>query len=431
MQLDRRSFLSSGASAGLGLLAGCSLPGAAARNVKFEPQFDPAARPDFRPPVRALTRQPGNHWFGYYDKFQFDPTDRYVLGMRVGFEHRTPRPDDEIEIGMVDLAKADRWIRLGSSRAWCWQQGCMLQWRPGSATEVVWNDREDGRFVSRVYDIAAEKMRTLPAPIYTLSPDGQFGLGLDFARLQQMRPGYGYQGVADPFAAERAPTGSGIYRMDLDSGEKEMVVSLGELVARTDPKGELREAKHYFNHLLFAPDGKRFIFLHRWRPKTSRFGFRTRMLTVSATGEDLHVLDPSGHTSHFIWRDPEHVLAWTKGAEGSAFYVFRDRTSEVGCLAKAAMPRNGHCTYLPDADWILNDTYPQGARREQRVYLYHVPTGARFPLGDFHAPKTYRGEWRCDTHPRASRDGRSVVIDSPHGTGRQLYRIDLSDVLGG
>ena len=42
------------------------------------------------PPVRALTRGPKFHWFGYYDKLQFDPTSRYVLGMEVGFEHRYP-----------------------------------------------------------------------------------------------------------------------------------------------------------------------------------------------------------------------------------------------------------------------------------------------------------------------------------------------------
>ena len=33
--------------------------------------------------MRALTRGPKYHWFGYYDKLQFDPTGRYVLGMEV------------------------------------------------------------------------------------------------------------------------------------------------------------------------------------------------------------------------------------------------------------------------------------------------------------------------------------------------------------
>ena len=69
-------------------------------------------------PIRAITKGPKFHWFGYYDKLQFDPTNRYVLGMEVGFEHRSPEPDDEIRIGMIDLEDNDRWIDLGSSVSW-------------------------------------------------------------------------------------------------------------------------------------------------------------------------------------------------------------------------------------------------------------------------------------------------------------------------
>ena len=33
------------------------------------------------PPVRPITKGPKFHWFGYYDKLQFDPSSRYALGM--------------------------------------------------------------------------------------------------------------------------------------------------------------------------------------------------------------------------------------------------------------------------------------------------------------------------------------------------------------
>ncbi len=69
------------------------------------------------------------------------------------------------------------------------------------------------------------------------------------------------------------------------------------------------------------------------------------------------------------------------------------------------MTVNGHCTYLPGNQWILNDTYPD-SDRNQHLYLYHVESGRRVPLGSFHAPEAYRGEWRCDLHPRSSPDGR-------------------------
>lgn len=94
------------------------------------------------------------------------------------------------------------------------------------------------------------------------------------------------------------------------------------------------------------------------------------------------------------------------------------------------MPHNGHCTYLPGGEWILNDTYPRGPRREQEVYLYRPKTRTKLVLGRFHSPRAFRGEWRCDTHPRASRSGRQVIIDSPHrGAGRQMYLLDISKLI--
>ena len=79
-----------------------------------------------RPPLRAITRGPKFHWFGYYDKFQFDPSSRYCLGMEVDFEHRSAAADDVIRLGVIDTEKGDSWREIGAPRAWNWQQGCML-----------------------------------------------------------------------------------------------------------------------------------------------------------------------------------------------------------------------------------------------------------------------------------------------------------------
>lgn len=384
------------------------------------------------PPVRALTKPPGHHWFGYYDKLQFDPADRYALGMRVDFEHRTPRAEDRIEIGMVDTREGDRWIELGKSAAWGWQQGCMLQWRPGGTHEVVWNDREKGEYVCHVLDVESRERRTLRTPIYALAPDGRWAITADFARIQALRPGYGYVGIPDPNADVLVPEDTGVFRVDLDTGERDLVVSIARMAALEPRTPDMDGAKHYVNHLLVAPDGRRIVFLHRWRPDGGRAGFRTRMVTASPSGEELFVLDPSGHTSHFIWKDGAHVLAWTRPAgEPAGFYLFRDRTDEVAPVGAGVLTKNGHVTYVPEhPGWLLTDTYPDRERREQHPMLFHEPTGRVVPLGHFRSPAEYRGEWRCDTHPRSSRDGTRVVIDSPHGgEGRQMWEIDVAGIL--
>jgi hypothetical protein len=401
------------------------------------PHWSAVQAADELPPVRAITRGPLFHWFGYYDKLQFDPSSRYALGAQVGFEHRSPRPDDVIKVGVIDLADGDRWTELGESRAWNWQQGCMLQWLPGSRTDVIWNDRQGEQFVAHILNTKTKKRRTLPAPIYALSPDARFAVLPDFRRLNTTRPGYGYAGLADPYAEQAAPKETGIWRLDLRTGQTRLLLSFAE-IARAPYKAGVTYAndpaksKHWFNHLLYSTDGKRFLFLHRWRELGQQVSrpFSTRMFTCNIEGGDLYVVDPYGKTSHFIWRDPEHICAWAwHPSHGEKFYLFRDRTDKVEVVGPDVMTVNGHNTYLPGNEWILNDTYPD-KERLQHPYLYHVATGRRAPLGHFYSPPQYTGEWRCDTHPRFSPDGKKVVIDSPHAGGRQMYLIDISKARG-
>ena len=420
-------------------LAGTSLAGLASQPFLHSVRGAETGPLETFVPTRAITRGPLNHWFGYYDKREFDPTGRYVLSNETSFEGRAPTGDDSINVGYVDTQYHDTWYPIGQSRAWGWQQGCMLQWVGGRGQTVLWNDREGDSFVCRLFSIADRSTRTIPRPIYTVSPDGRFGLSVDFSRIDNLRPGYGYDGLADPNVAQRAPQDSGIWRVDLETGEDELIVSLADVASIPWPDGQQHtEAWHYFNHLLINPSGTRFIVLHRYRPKfdpaTRQFegNFVTRMFTANVDGSDRFVLDPSGFTSHFIWKNDHQVTMWTKPEGNQAgFYQFTDKTREVIPVGHDKMPTNGHNTYLPDpyGDWILNDTYPDKQTSRQTVYLYHVPSGRRFDLGHFPSPPAYRGEWRCDTHPRSSDDGTVVAIDSPHDGGRQVYLLDIRQVL--
>jgi hypothetical protein len=392
-------------------------------------------------PSRPITKGPQFHWFGYYDKLQFDPTSRYVLGMQVDFEHRSPRPDDEIRLGFIDLQDNDRWTEIGRTKAWNWQQGCMLQWLPGSKSEVIWNDRRPNNqgFYSVICDIKTGRRRQIDAPVYTLSPNGQWAIGCDFRRLNDTRPGYGYAGVPDPNFANPAPNDSGIWRVDLKTGGTKLLFSLQDALDVPQPPGDWKyspwnQSKHWFNHLLIAPGGKRFIFLHRWRGPAEKASFATRMFTLDADGRNPYVIDPYGRTSHFVWRDARSIMAWawhpSLGKE--RFYLYHDRTRHVEAVGADVMTVNGHNTYLKGAKWILNDTYPD-KERLQTVYVYEIATGRRVDLGKFLSPKPYTGEWRCDTHPRSSPNGKLVCIDSPHphqgwAGGRQMHLLDISQL---
>ena len=389
--------------------------------------------------IVKLTAGPKQHWFGYYDKLQLDPTGRYVLVAQVDTIHRSPTENDGLVIGMIDLHDNNKWIPLGESHAWGWQQGCMLQWIPNSKEEIIWNDLEDGKFVSHILNVFTKEKRTLPKAVYTLSNDGSFALGTEFNRIQKLRPGYGYAGVPDPFENNRHPDEIGLYKMDLKTGRSELLISIDEMAGQEHQGESLSGYWHWFNHILISPDDQRFIFLHRWRKEKENgtnkatSGFITRMITADLDGGNHYILDPSGYTSHFIWKNPNEVCMWTKPlGKDSGFYSFTDRTDSIVPVGAGIMTANGHNTYVngTSGEWILNDTYPQGEDRLQELYLYHVPTKKKVSLGKFHEPLKYKSEVRCDLHPRNSRDGNFVFFDSTHGgDGRQLYMVDISQII--
>jgi hypothetical protein len=180
--------------------------------------------------------------------------------------------------------------------------------------------------------------------------------------------------------------------------------------------------------LLCSPNGKRFIFLHRWTQPGG--GQLSRMFTAALDGSDLRIVIPNGFVSHFIWRDSTHILSQSKGWVGNpgwGDFLFEDKDAgileEVG---RGVLDAGGHFTYLRNNEWILNDTYPSGPLRVQTPHLYQINANRRIDLGAFAVPRSYEGEWRIDAHPRLNRDERFVCIDSCHtGEGRQMHLIDI------
>ncbi len=331
---------------------------------------------------------------------------------------------------MIDTEDGDRWTDLGESRAWCWQQGGMLQWLPGSKTEVIWNDRDGDHFISHILDVKSGKKRTLPHPIYALSPDATWAIATDFSRVHDMRPGYGYAGIPDPNHDVLIPKNSGVWRVDLKTGSQKLLCSIADVDALQDGISVRKNVKQRLEHLLIAPDGSCFCFLHRWEGPKGPDSVVTRVVTADPNGKNMYSLDPYGQTSHFIWQDARHLLAWAwHPSAGDKFYLYEDPTRNVQVVGGGVMTVNGHCTYLPGNKWILNDTYPDSAG-VQHPFLYRVSSGKRYPLADLPSPESFRREFRCDTHPRFSPNGRKVVVDSPHAAGgRQMYLFDISSIV--
>jgi len=380
-------------------------------------------------PARAVTKGPRHHFFGYYDKSPWDATGRYMLALETPFGDREPGPDDRATIGVIDLAADCSFHPLADTTAWNWQQGAMLQWLPSAPDRLIsFNDRRDGAFISVIMDIRDAEARILPRPIYTISRDGSRALTPNFSRLADWRPGYGYAGVPDAWQDDPHPDDDGIYVMDIKTGESRLIISIKQVVNHRREE-RMEGFHHWFNHLLFNADDSRFVFLHRW-PRGER-GRYTRMFTAAPDGSDLYCLSDHDMTSHFDWRNERQILAYAHRHEvGDRYFLFTDRSAEFEVVGEGILATDGHCSYSPDGKWILTDTYPD--REHMRaLMLYRPEDGLRIDIGRFFAPPELEGPIRCDLHPRWSRDGKQVCIDSAHEGARQMYVLEVGEVVEG
>lgn len=381
-------------------------------------------------PVERITHAPFRHFFGYYEKTPWDAANARLLGMRVNFQHRPPNAEDVAQIGLTETTNGNRWRPLAETKAWCWQQSCMLQWLGSDpARKIIFNTREDDHFAAVVLDVETGEQRVLPRPIYAVDAQGRFAMSLNFARLDRTRPGYGYKGVDDPAVGKNAPDDDGIYHLDLVSGESQLVISLAQLAALR-PHDSMRDAEHWVNHLQCSRSGQRFAFLHRWRQQGHQ-GWFTRLLTAAPDGHDIAILADEGYVSHYDWRSDDAVLAWSRHNGERHYHLYNDGADHVRTVGVDVLTVDGHCSYSPDGRWVLTDTYPDPQTSERTLILYKPETNHRIDVGKFYAPPDLQGEIRCDLHPRWNRNGTQICIDSAHEHTRQMYVIDVAEIVNG
>ena len=418
--------------------------------------------------IKAVTSGSKHHFFGYYDKCPWDSSGRFILSMEVDFIDHLPGSADIAEIGVVDLTNNNQFKPISKTWAWNWQQGCMLQWFPSHDKCIIFNDKQDNKFVSVIVNIETNKKKILPFPIYSIHPSGKWAVTLNFSRLDHVREGYGYKGVVDKHYNEVASDKDGIFLLNLETGKYNLIISLADLY-NYKHIDLMDQGKHWVNHLTFNPSGNRFVFLHRWQLRGGRM--YTRLFTANKDGSDLYLLLDSGMASHFGWKNDKQILAWgriptalagiskkrwlmkfllpiyrklkiAKGLFrrkfiGDNFLLFTDKSKNFEKIGDKILDDDGHCSFSPDEKWILTDTYPD-KDYYRTLILYNLEKNKRIDIGKFYSisDKKYgtgKG-WeisgmRCDLHPRWNTDGTEICIDSVHEGSRQVYILDVSSII--
>jgi len=420
-------------------------------------------------PVTQCTFGNSFHFFGYYEKPQWDLSGKYLLGLEVPPIKRYMKYDDIATIGMINLENQFEFIPLAQTTAWNWQQGAALTWLDqfDDGNWITFNSRKkDGPgYEATLLNIKTKEQRNLPMGIYNVTPDDRYGLSLDFKRLRYTHPTIGYaEPNEEPSSSDRPndagevarpvdhPADDGLFRMDMQTGEIKLIVDL-ESTFQIEHDPSMDGAVHWFTHPVPSPSGHRVLFIHRYaREISKRHYWSYRLMTASIEGGDIYVLDKSlsphalaeldpniteeaviksrhehGY-SHDLWLDDDHPMSWGYRPGGAHYHIYTDKSKEVSILGEDCLTENGHYSFCPvNSDWMLSDHYPD-SENMQTLFLYQMSTGTRIDVARFFHDPEQSGHCRCDLHPRWSRDGRKVCVDSTHNRDRQMFLVDVSSI---
>ena len=363
-----------------------------------------------------------NTFFGYYDK---TPLSRAGFLLCHSTTHATDRKPDhsktlDILVFLINDLKQPV-VSLKTS-VYNWQQGARAHWLDDDA--FIFNDFDapSQRYISRVFSM--QEMREVKRYDFPVQDSfrNDYFLSINYRRIQALRPDYGYRNM--PGLGERAMSDlkqDGIWKINQQTGASSLLYSIAE-VCEVDFQSCFNTARHKINHVMISPDGDRCIFLHRYFLGKRKFD---RLFLAGSHKQELKMLANYDMVSHCFWINDHSVISFMRGPSGhDGYYVLDVDDGSISPYFDGKLDSMGDGHPHVHEDWFITDTYPDKSRM-QHLLKASLATGDVQEIGQFFQPFEFRGETRCDLHPRISPDGSKVFFDSVFNGKRKLYVLQL------
>jgi len=393
----------------------------------------PSAWP-VEPTMEQITFGPSNHLYGYIchaGNTPWNASGRYMVMLRTAFQDRMPGPDDVADIVILDAADDYVVEKVEQTRAWNPQQGAMLYWNPGQPeTQFFMNDRDPvtQEVFCVLYDLESRsrvgEFRFNDTPIGNsgVAQQGGWYLGLNYGRMDRLRKVTGYGGAYDWTGKALAPEDDGVFKVNVKTGEKTLLVSfatLAEHLKKDIPC--VKVSALFINHTLWSRDDSRILFYVRGNWDKPVAPMINAFFTMRADGSDLtrHRTFPGGHPE---WASG-HTLIGSVRRRQVIYDV--DAKSIVGELGNRRIfpSPGGDVALSQDGQWFVN-----GYKRfNKNVYvIYNMQDGAHFKTPGLNRGLYLMGDVRLDPAPCWRRDAKAIAVPALSDDGsRQTFVIEF------
>lgn len=378
--------------------------------------------------VKRISNPNRQEFFGYYDLKAYDKNDERHLYCSATFMDRLPKAEDVLELGYIDL-KTGKQTKFAETTLWNFQQGCMLQWYGDTDNTVCYNTMENGG-ATCIHDLSLNTKKYTELPCAAISPDGRWGLSVNFGRIYDFRPGYGYVSLPDTQPDIDAPENDGVYLVDMITGKAKLIISYKDCLKCCKT---LDNQKLLVNHITFNIDSSRFLFLLR-NFSNGENEMLTTMITSDLDG-NMEVLLENTYISHYFWHSEKEILVHCRPKDHDGLFIIEDFTAHAVELKSEWFVDDIHCISSPDGKYIIGDGY------QSRPDLFRPMRDLYRPLFIYN-PATERTEFllkaesvipkindiRCDLHARWNRKGNKISFDTTDRGFREICEIDVSGI---
>ena len=351
----------------------------------------------------------------------------------------------------------------------------MAQWLPteDKSDQVIFNTSRNNHLTSKIVNINTGDKCDIDWSIYGISPDGSKSIALEMERSRWCRA-YHYKSIDNLKQEGRIIDTDGIFEVDLRNNQRKRIISIKDVVS-IDADPDFDKKKHWLEHIMISPNGKRFCFLHRFSDVQDVFKYSTRLCIANSDGGNLQVIDGwrEFNWTHFGWKSDDEFVIYTytkpylSGKHGfreslsrKAFNIC-DILKSLYCAIATRMPYpinyilngnksfyqlykvnkdnvfiltenwersyftiDGHPSFTLDGHYMITDSYP-GKDGYQRLIIFDTHTRRGIVIAKLFA--FYKGNpASCDLHPKLCKNGKYVAVDTAYDKKHHMLLLELN-----
>jgi len=394
-------------------------------------------------PVTQVTPGEQSYVHTYFDVTPFSPSKRYLAVTRLPFDNRYPVLGDQAEVCIIDLEEQS--IRaVYKTRCWGYQTGANVNW--GATDRHLYaNDVIDGRAVCVGIDLETTETLVYAGPLYTIRPDESCVLAFPHELRDVTQPGYGVPPkVLDSFATlpPGASKNEGIWRTDLKTNEKQLLVSLADVAAKvpTPPPG--KGGTYYFWHTKFNRQGTRVMQVLRCIHADAPEARNPMVFTFNLDGGDICYVPKTDRVP--IWNAGGGHPNW----HGDGVHIIRNMEPDAGDATRFVQAKydgtefkilcgkikgGGHPSVEPRGKYLITDEngYVDGTAviKLRLVDLMAAEERCVCAIATIDKKALKDTVFRLDGHPVWSRDYKKVSLQAAPEGKRQLFIVNLQNTV--